>query len=98
MIYRLCEHILGNVAQHAGAHHVYIHLQLNETEAVFRVEDDGQGFELPSDWLELARQGRYGLFGSRERAMAFGGEVDIRSAPGKGVSVQLTLPVAAWER
>jgi len=96
MIFRLCEHIMSNVTQHAGAHHVRVKLYMDESEAVFLVEDDGQGFELPKDWREMARQGRYGLFGCRERASALGGEVEIRSAPGEGVVVQLTLPVNAW--
>jgi signal transduction histidine kinase len=95
MIYRFCEHMLDNVVQHADAENVEIRLYLNGTKAIFTVEDDGRGVELPADWIEIAREGRYGLFGYRERALALGGELNIESAPGQGFLAQLILPVSA---
>jgi signal transduction histidine kinase len=57
----------------------------NGTE--LRVRDDGQGFNLGS------RHGDgLGLDGMAERARLLGGELDVRSAPGVGTTVELTLP------
>jgi signal transduction histidine kinase len=54
---------------------------------VLQVEDDGQGFE-PEAHQAL------GILGMQERAAALGGEVTVRSAPGRGTTVAARLPQA----
>jgi two-component system nitrate/nitrite sensor histidine kinase NarX len=55
----------------------------------FRIRDDGKGFDpqaVPSDM-------HVGLRIMRERAHRVGGSLDIRSQPGQGTEVILSLPV-----
>ena len=54
-----------------------------------RVRDDGRGFD-----PDPARvpDGAFGLQAMRERAAAVGGRTQIRSAPGDGTEVEVTLP------
>jgi PAS domain S-box-containing protein len=92
-LYRICQHALKNVAQHAEAHHVRICLQLDTDQVAMTIEDDGHGFSVPNSWLDWARQGRYGLIGCRERAEAIGGRFAIVSQPGQGVKVQAIVPL-----
>ena len=66
---------------------------MRASQAVLEIEDDGAGFEIPRDWLLLARKGHLGLVGMRERAQAAGGDLEIVSAPGKGT--RLTARVSA---
>ena len=52
---------------------------------------------LPSKWLSSSPApggGRFGLVGLRERAAGLNGQLDIRSAPGQGVEISLTVPLA----
>ncbi|HEY0755297.1 MAG TPA: hypothetical protein VGD98_15165 [Ktedonobacteraceae bacterium] len=49
--------------------------------------DDGQGFD-PACLVA----GHYGLLGLRERAQQLGGELHVRSAPGAGTSLSMSLP------
>jgi signal transduction histidine kinase len=53
------------------------------------VTDDGRGF------LPAAASGGLGLASMRERAAAAGASLTIRSAPGKGTSVRLAVPLEA---
>jgi signal transduction histidine kinase len=50
------------------------------------LRDDGRGFE------PKANSDGFGLLGIRERVEAMGGQVTVRSAPGEGTSIVLTLP------
>jgi signal transduction histidine kinase len=59
---------------------------------VLEVQDDGQGFQVPRRWLELARQGHLGLVGIAERAEAIGGQLQIISAPGAGTRIRVVVP------
>jgi PAS domain S-box-containing protein len=94
-LYRICQQTLKNVAQHAAATHVHISLQLDADQVVMAIEDNGKGFMVPKSWLELARQGHYGLIGCRERADAIGGRFEVISALGGGVKAQVLVPLTA---
>ncbi len=61
--------------------------------AFLAIQDNGQGFDLPPEWLELARKGHLGLVGMRERAEAVGGRMEVRSGMGKGTAVYIWAPM-----
>ena len=88
-IYRITQEALTNVARHAQATFVDVSLIINNGQLTLNVEDDGRGFN-PNG---LTEQEELGLAGMRERAYLIGGDLLITSVPGKGTSVQLTLPV-----
>lgn len=89
-IYRVLQEALQNVHRHSAARHV----RLGWTRAGARwnltVTDDGIGFEVSA---ALARPQSYGLVTMRERADVIGASFEVRSAPGQGAAV--TLSVAA---
>jgi CheY-like chemotaxis protein len=66
------------------------------------VQDAGCGFDLvPAATATLAassttspRSSKFGLFTVRERTKALGGKFDMQSAPGKGTTATLMLPLA----
>jgi signal transduction histidine kinase len=92
--YRIVQEALNNALQHAQAAHVWVEVHFEEQQLVLSVRDDGQGFDAPDLPDALARQGHFGLMGIRERALLYGGQLTIRSAPGAGtaVTVQLSYP------
>lgn len=96
-IYRVVQEALTNAAKHARAQRVTVTLSVKERELCAQVRDDGHGFTPES---LLARVGQrhddgagVGLFGMEERARLAGGSLQVRSAPGKGATVTLCVPL-----
>ena len=92
--YRIVQESLTNVARHAEASRVEIHLRrVDAGEAQDRIcidiVDDGKGFD-----VEQARaKGRRGLEGMRERVELIGGLIEISAVPGEGATIHAELPV-----
>jgi len=91
-IYRLAQEALNNVVKHARADRVDIVLEHAGDHVSLIVEDNGVGFN-PSD-AHAAAEG-FGLIGMRERAALAGGQLQIESAPGRGTTVILRVPLTA---
>ena len=91
-LFRIFQAALINVVRHAVARQVFVRFSLAEEQVVLEVQDDGQGFELPEHWIELARQGHLGLIGMVERAESIGGQLNVVSAPGQGTLIQAIVP------
>jgi two-component system sensor histidine kinase UhpB len=83
VLYRVTQESLSNIARHSGAGTVEVELSFIG-RTLLAIRDDGTGFA-------RARDGGLGLSGMRERALLAGGELNVRSAPGKGTRVELTL-------
>ncbi len=80
---------LTNVARHARATQVWVHMSGADDRLDIQVRDNGVGF----DPAAAAQAGHYGLLGMRERARLAGGRLEIISAPGAGTTLQLYLPL-----
>jgi signal transduction histidine kinase len=91
-LFRIYQEALNNIARHAGAQQVWITFTLDAAQVVLEVKDDGQGFEAPQRWVELARQGHLGLVGISERVEALGGRLQIISARGAGALIRVSVP------
>jgi two-component system, NarL family, sensor histidine kinase UhpB len=85
VVYRVVQESLNNIAAHAGAHAAWIELDRETEGPVVRIADDGCGFAGPG------REDGLGLTGMRERARLAGGQLDVRSTPGEGTTVELRL-------
>jgi PAS domain S-box-containing protein len=92
-LFRIYQELVTNIIHHAGASQVKISLSKKRKSVQLLVRDNGSGFNLPAEWLDLARQGHLGLVGLRERAEAVGGTVDIDSVPGRGTRAKVTIPI-----
>jgi signal transduction histidine kinase len=78
---------LSNVVRHARARRATVRLERDGTDAVLTIEDDGDGFQLGRE------AGGNGLRNMRERAASLGGELELKSRPGKGTRIHITFPV-----
>jgi len=81
---------LVNAARHAGVQTVSLYAEVEADELSVFVRDRGAGFDLSG--VEDSRHGvRGSIIGRMKR---HGGRAAIRSAPGEGTEVRLTLPTA----
>jgi PAS domain S-box-containing protein len=95
-LYRIYQSAVRNVIRHAQAKRLVVRLAIDGSRVQLEVDDDGCGFELPSHWVVLARSGHFGLVGTYERVKALGGEMKIKTAPGKGTSIQVILTLSQF--
>jgi signal transduction histidine kinase len=88
---RIVDEAITNAIRHGEAHEARVSLERDDSFLSLSIEDDGLGFDTAS---VLARQdGRYGLRFMRERATELGGDLEIRSAPGRGTRVTARIPL-----
>jgi signal transduction histidine kinase len=84
----LVREALSNAVRHAHGRRIALRLTGAGDESTLEIADDGDGF----DPAQLVAAGHHGLANMRARAAAIGGRFDIRSAPGEGTTVVVTLP------
>ena len=89
---RIAQEAVANTVKHAHANEVRIRLEMVNGRLKLSVADDGRGFEQTNAFSEAG--GHFGLLGMRERAKRLGGELQLRSEPGQGTRVEVTVPLA----
>jgi signal transduction histidine kinase len=87
-VFRIVQESLTNVARHAGATEVTVTLDSTGEACLVTVQDDGVGFN-PARVCKTS----LGLLGMRERVWMVGGDIEIDSAPGKGTTVVVRVPL-----
>jgi signal transduction histidine kinase len=86
-LFRILQELLTNVARHAAATRVNVHLSDGDVIHL-RVEDNGTGIE----------QGKFqhsrslGFMGLRERVQAFGGTIEVEGRDGQGTTASVAIP------
>ncbi|RYY86523.1 MAG: PAS domain S-box protein [Chitinophagaceae bacterium] len=88
MLFRILQEQLNNIVKHSGARKVSVRLAQLPGRVLLEVVDDGIGFDPAT-----VRRG-IGLTNMRNRAEMFGGTVTINSAPGKGCTLNVSVPEA----
>jgi signal transduction histidine kinase len=92
-LYRIAQEALNNVAKHAQATQVAVILEQRDNRAVLVIEDNGRGFDAPHLTGGAPHEQRLGLASMGERAALVSGTTDIESAPGKGTTVIVQIPL-----
>lgn len=90
-LYRVAQEALNNAHRHADAQNIQMILQFQADNIVLRIADDGKGFEVPNNFIELTKQGHYGLLGMKERAQFVNGVLKVTSRLDMGTSVNFLL-------
>lgn len=88
---RIVQESLANVRKHAKATTVDLSIRRRDGALQMTITDDGMGFDPaargPSEFP------RFGLSTMRERAESIGGKLEIDTAPGRGTTVRLEVPI-----
>ena len=92
-LFRVVQEALTNVTRHAKASRVRLLIRQTGKETVVTIADNGCGFAV----LEVtvaAGACRLGLLGMKERVEMVGGVFSVKSEPGKGTVVRVTVPLS----
>ena len=86
-LYRIIQEALSNAARHSHAGHVWIDAEIRGDGLWVQIGDNGIGFDRATTPLGL------GLVGMAERADILRGRLRVRSKPGDGTTVDLSIPL-----
>ena len=89
VLYRVAQETLNNIIKHAKAKKVKARMCSRENELEFSMRDDGKGFDVNE--LQETEVSKMGIRGMRERVGDLKGTFVIKSAPGEGTEVSVTL-------
>ncbi|HWD87102.1 MAG TPA: ATP-binding protein [Mucilaginibacter sp.] len=87
VLFRILQEGINNALKYAGAKHFKISLQYQPDLFNLTLEDDGSGFSMDL----LNNQSGSGLRNMQNRAVLIGGEATIKSDPGAGCRISVTL-------
>ncbi len=88
-LFRIFQESLTNVARHADAKKIVSSLKLDRNKLTLTITDDGKGFI----YKNIDSKKTLGLLGMEERTKEMGGRYEIKSYPGVGTTVSVTVPV-----
>jgi signal transduction histidine kinase/ligand-binding sensor domain-containing protein len=91
-LYYLAHEALNNALKHASPERVEVRIEMHEpSNCHLKIHDDGIGF----DPVQAEESGGMGLVSMRERVAGLNGTFVLKSAPGEGTTITITLPMNA---
>jgi signal transduction histidine kinase len=92
VLYRVAQAALCNISQHAKATGASLTLGKSRGAIFMDIHDNGKSFNV--ERVRFAkRHERLGIIGMRERVEMVGGAFSIESAPGKGTTIRVRIPL-----
>lgn len=84
-LFRAAQEGVNNICKHAQADQAWITLDYrDEKQIILTVQDNGKG--------SSSTEGGFGIMGLRERVHLLNGEIEISSADGQGLSLEIKVP------
>lgn len=95
LLFQSVRELLINSAKYAGTGVATVSVRREGNALCVEVRDEGKGFDTTGAWQQegAALSSRFGLFSIRERMKALGGMFELQSAPEKGTTATLRLPL-----
>ncbi len=94
LLFQSARELLINSAKHSGTGGATITLDQRADRLCVTVQDEGKGFDLAAaGTLSCGMSSKFGLYSIEERMRALGGSFDIRTAPDRGTTATLVLPL-----
>ncbi|MCO4656228.1 two-component sensor histidine kinase [Streptococcus infantarius subsp. infantarius] len=91
-VFRIAQEFISNTLKHAKATRLEVYLNQTETELQLKMVDNGVGFDM-DERHDLS----YGLNNIEERVDDMAGTMTLLSQKGKGVSMDIRLPLVKGE-
>ncbi len=89
---RIAQEAISNAVRHAKPTVISVSLRSDSQNLILKVKDNGRGITSEAE----AREG-FGFVNMRARVKKLNGSLDIRTAPGRGTSVVVNVPVSGSE-
>jgi signal transduction histidine kinase len=93
VLFGVIRELLANIVKHADANMLQVHIRESGKTIRVSIEDDGVGFELSKLDLAMKETSGFGLFNVREKVEYLDGSFEIKSKPGQGTCVRISVPV-----
>lgn len=93
VIYRVLQEAINNIVRHSEAKNVTVYLGRQDSTIVFKVKDNGKGFEPGLQGQRTQVHKGSGLASMRERTEFSGGSYSIQSGPGAGTTIRAIWPM-----
>ncbi len=88
-LFRIYQEALTNAVRHANAHVIDSSLKIVANRIILEIKDDGKGID-PED---VSKKKSFGLLGIKERVFVMDGEYTLKSAPGEGTCLTVSVPL-----
>lgn len=93
-IFRIIQEALNNIKKHSHAKKVKILFEKAPIKLNVMIFDDGVGFDIKKRTTERdIRSGGFGLMSMKERAELLNGDFKVKSSPGTGTKLYLSIPL-----
>ena len=97
-VFRIIQESLNNIAKHSNANNAIVSIEFLPKKLNISITDDGVGFDVQkiaetSDY----NNGGFGLISIRERVELLEGTLNIKTAPGFGTKLIISLPLIEEE-
>jgi signal transduction histidine kinase len=87
---RMAQETLTNALRHGRARSIQVLLAYERRQVRLSIQDDGLGFDPAADATG------YGMRSIRETLRQLRGRLDVKSQPGAGSRITITLPLRRW--
>lgn len=93
---RIVQEALHNARKHSSSRSAHITVSTANGFMEVTIADNGKGFDLP-DAMQSAGIRHFGLANMRERSVRCGGSLEIKTKPGTGTVIKISLPLQTKE-
>ncbi|MGE5631265.1 MAG: sensor histidine kinase [Caulobacteraceae bacterium] len=96
--FRIIQESLTNIRKHSEAKNASVRVEFKEEFINILVSDDGKGFD--KSLLKVTKRnddGGYGLLSMKERVELLNGKFDVKTSPGKGTKIFISMPLEISE-
>jgi len=91
-LYRIVQEALSNVVKYSGAASASVQMTCPNGQVNLEISDNGKGFDVEEHLKRSPRKQSLGLLTIAERAALLGGTHTIRSKPGEGTIITISVP------
>jgi CheY-like chemotaxis protein len=102
LLFQSVRELLMNIKKHAGTQTAHVTIERRDSEVRITVCDEGAGMNLSAAMATHSESSvmssKFGLFSIRERMRAIGGRFELESAPGRGTTAVLVVPLVLKEK
>jgi CheY-like chemotaxis protein len=92
VLFRSIRELLFNIVKHANADSAVMQANSKNGLIHIQVSDPGRGFDLDKIRSQKDSKGGFGLFNVEERIRFLGGTFHVKSAPGEGTRIDISVP------